>query len=72
MLKREEEGVGMDALMDTSVMTVLEICRIAGKFEWVFLILMTILNVFFDTTRKYLLCGYVLNLLMHTTAWDQH
>ena len=23
-------------------------------------------------TRKYPLCGYILGVLTHTTAWDQH
>ena len=23
-------------------------------------------------TRKYLLCGYILGVLTHTTAWDRH
>ena len=25
-----------------------------------------------DFVRKYLLCGYILGVLMHTTAWDRH
>ena len=27
---------------------------------------------FIQVTRKYPLCGYILGVLTHTTAWDQH
>ena len=29
-------------------------------------------NVFYLITRKYLLCGYILGVPRHTTAWDRH
>ena len=29
-------------------------------------------DVDFLLTRKYLLCGYILGVLKHTTAWDHH
>ena len=28
-------------------------------------------NIILDVTRKYPLCGYILCVLTHTTAWDQ-
>ena len=30
-----------------------------------------ILVTTFSYTRKYLLCGYILGMLTHTTAWDR-
>ena len=35
-------------------------CAVQCGTEWVFI----------DVTRKYSLCGYILGVLTHTTAWD--